>query len=395
MVSSKPVEPPLGDAAPSVTVPTTPTPPPPALQRPKLLIAASGTGGHLFPALATAEALSDCQIEWLGVPDRLETQLVPDCYPLHTVRAEGFQQKLGFKTAISMTRTASRLLLSIFAVRRLLRQGQFQAVLTTGGYIAAPAVVAAQSLGLPVILHESNALPGKVTRWLSPWCTEVALGFEAAAAYLPRAKTCSVGTPVRAQFQASATQDASADMLLADLEIPPQVPVILVVGGSQGAVAVNRLVRQAAPAWFDAGLWVVHLTGDHDPDVNQLNHAQYRVLPFYADMAKLLRRSTLAISRAGAGTLTELAMTATPAILIPYPYAADDHQTYNARVFESAGAALLLPQATLTAEKLQQQLLNLLGSPELPRMAAAAQQLATPNSANDLATLVRESILQR
>ena len=393
MVSSKPVEL-LGNAVPSVSEPvsepTASTPPLSAGQRPKLLIAASGTGGHLFPALATAEVLSDYQIEWLGVPDRLETQLVPDCYPLHTVRAEGFQQKLGVKTAFSTARTASRLLLSILTVRRLLHQGQFQAVLTTGGYIAAPAVVAARSLGLPVILHESNALPGKVTRWLSPWCTQVALGFEAAAAYLPRAKTCVVGTPVRAQFQA-----AASDTLLVDLGIPPQVPVILVVGGSQGAVAVNRLVRQAAPAWFEAGAWVVHVTGDNDPDANQLSHAQYRALPFYADMANLLRRSTLAISRAGAGTLTELAITATPAILIPYPYAAEDHQTYNARVFEAAGAALLLPQAKLTAEALQEHVLNLLGSPELPRMATAAQLLATPNSAIELANLVRAAIVQR
>ena len=137
------------------------------------------------------------------------------------------------------------------------------------------------------------------------------------------------------------------------------------------------------------------LSGQAAPAANQLSHAQYRALPFYADMANLLRRSTLAISRAGAGTLTELAITATPAILIPYPYAAEDHQTYNARVFEAAGAALLLPQAKLTAEALQEHVLNLLGSPELPRMATAAQLLATPNSAIELANLVRAAIVQR
>ena len=366
-----------------------------SVQQPRLLVAASGTGGHLFPALATAALLSDCQIEWLGVPDRLETQLVPDCYPLHTIRAEGFQQKLSLKTAFGAAQKASRLLLSVFEVRRLLHQGRFQAVLTTGGYIAAPAVVAARSLGIPVVLHESNALPGKVTRWLSPWCTQVALGFEAAAAYLPGAKTVCVGTPVREQFQAvvATSETADSETSLLDLEIPPQVPVILVVGGSQGAVAVNRLVRQAAVAWFNAGAWIVHLTGENDPEAGQLTHAQYRALPFYDNMAGLLRRSTLAISRAGAGTLTELAMTATPAILIPYPYAAEDHQTYNARVFEAAGAALLLAQSDLTTEQLQRQVLDLLGSPlALQQMATAAQQLATPNSATDLAALVRQVI---
>jgi UDP-N-acetylglucosamine--N-acetylmuramyl-(pentapeptide) pyrophosphoryl-undecaprenol N-acetylglucosamine transferase len=253
-----------------------------------------------------------------------------------------------------------------------------------------------------VILHESNALPGKVTRWLSPWCTQVALGFEVAARYLPNAQTVTVGTPVRAQFQTDLGAGAGASAgavtnlppldLLQDLDLPPEVPVILVVGGSQGAVAVNRLVRQAAAAWFAAGAWVVHLTGDSDPEANQLSHAQYRALPFYVNMAGLLRRATLAISRAGAGTLTELAITATPAILIPYPYAAEDHQTYNAKVFEAAGAALLMPQSDLTAERLEQQVLTLLGSPELQQMATAAQQLATPDSAELLSALVRQSI---
>ncbi len=359
-------------------------------QRPKLLIAASGTGGHLFPALATAEQLLDYEIEWLGVPDRLETQLVPACYPLHTIAVGGFQQRLGLGTV----RTLGRLTLALFKVRQLLRQGQFEAVLTTGGYIAAPAVIAARSLGLPVILHESNALPGKVTRWLSPWCTVVGLGFATAADYLPRAKTVCVGTPVRQQFRAAQTGiKHSEHSSLSNLPVPDQAPLIVVVGGSQGAVAVNQLVRQAASAWFEQGAWVVHLTGDSDPDVKNLVHPQYLVLPFYSDMAGLLRRATLAISRAGAGTLTELAVTGTPSILIPYPYAAEDHQTYNARVFEAAGAAELYQQAALTPELLQQQVLNLLKSPQqLQQMATATAQLAVQDSAEQLAALVRQQV---
>jgi UDP-N-acetylglucosamine--N-acetylmuramyl-(pentapeptide) pyrophosphoryl-undecaprenol N-acetylglucosamine transferase len=366
--------------------------------RPKLLIAASGTGGHLFPALATAEALSDYRIEWLGVPDRLETQLVPNCYPLHTIAVEGFQQKLGLGTL----RIFSRLLLSVLTVRQLLRQGQFEAVLTTGGYIAGPAVVAARSLGIPVILHESNAMPGKVTRWLSPWCTQVALGFAAAADHLPKAKTIWVGTPVRAQFGDGAqplhhSLDPSLQQrskpALPDLAIPPAAPLIVVVGGSQGAVAVNRLVRQAASAWLEAGAWVVHLTGESDPEASSFSHPHYLALPFYHNMAGLLQQATVAISRAGAGTLTELAMTGTPAILIPYPYAADDHQTYNARIFAQAGAAELWDQSDLSAEQLQQQVSRLLESPQTcQQMATAARSLAVPDSAQQLAALVRQAV---
>jgi UDP-N-acetylglucosamine--N-acetylmuramyl-(pentapeptide) pyrophosphoryl-undecaprenol N-acetylglucosamine transferase len=349
----------------------------------RLLIAASGTGGHLFPAIALAQKLPDYQIEWLGVPNRLETQLVPKEYPLNTIAVEGFQQGFG----LSSIRILGKLAASILEVRRVLKQGNFQGVFTTGGYIAGPAVIAARSLGLPVVFHESNALPGKVTRFFGPWCSAVALGFEVAAKYLPRAKNVCVGTPVRAQFL-----DGTIDAPL-DLEIPDGVPLIVVFGGSQGAVAVNKLVRESAKAWFDAGVYVVHLTGDRDDEADSLKHPQYIALPFYNNMAALLHRATLAISRSGAGSLTELAVCGTPAILIPYPFAAEDHQSYNADVFTKAGAALTLKQSELTAEALQSNVLNLLQSPqELAKMGQKAKAIAVPDSAEKLAQLVREVI---
>jgi UDP-N-acetylglucosamine--N-acetylmuramyl-(pentapeptide) pyrophosphoryl-undecaprenol N-acetylglucosamine transferase len=356
----------------------------------RLLIAASGTGGHLFPALAVAEQLSGGQaegqanwhIEWLGVPDRLETQLVPDRYPLHTIAVTGFQKK----SLINILRVATGLLAAIVQVRRILKRGKFSGVFTTGGYIAAPAILAAWSLGLPTVLHESNALPGKVTRWLSPICTQVAIGFTAAAAYLPRAKTVCLGTPVRAQFLDLAR---TIQPELPGLDIPPDVPVIVVVGGSQGAVAVNRLVRQCAAAWLEAGAWIVHLTGEQDPDVGSFTHDRYISLPFYHQMAGLLQRATLAISRAGAGTLTELAITHTPSILIPYPFAADDHQTHNARAFVAVDGAHSFAQADLTPDLLRSKVLHLLNSPDrLAQMAANTASLAVPDSAARLAILL-------
>jgi UDP-N-acetylglucosamine--N-acetylmuramyl-(pentapeptide) pyrophosphoryl-undecaprenol N-acetylglucosamine transferase len=346
----------------------------------RLLIAASGTGGHLFPALAVAEQLKDYKIEWLGVPNRLEQTLVPSDYPLHTIPVEGFQTRLSLKTLKILFRLVS----SVFQVRSLLRKRKIALILTTGGYIAGPAIIAARLQGIPVILHESNFLPGKVTRWFSRWCTVVALGFEGSSDYLPKTRTCWVSTPVRSQFLTPQPLD---------LPIPDNAPLIVVVGGSQGAVAVNQMVRQCAPAWLQEGAAIAHLTGENDPEAESLKHPRYFSLPFYQNMAGLLQRADLAISRAGAGTLTELAIAKTPAILIPYPYAAEDHQTYNAKVFAEARAAYLYRQADLSAEVLKNQVLELLRSPEkLEQMSEKMAALALVDSAERLAELVRQTV---
>lgn len=346
----------------------------------KLLVAASGTGGHLFPALAVAQKLPDYQIEWLGVPNRVEQELIPKHYPLYTITVEGFQQRLG----LGSLRIFARLTGSVFQVRQLLKAGKFDGVFTTGGYIAWPAIIAARLMGLPVMIHESNAIPGKVTRWLSPLCNTVAIGFESASQYFPRVETVHVGTPVRSDF---------LEPQKLELPIPEDAPLLVVVGGSQGAVSVNQIVRQCAESWFEAGAWIVHLTGGQDPDADSLEHPQYLHMPFYHNMAALLQRANLAISRAGAGTLTELAITKTPAILIPYPYAAEDHQAFNAASFDYTGAALVFRQEQLTPELLTSKVSYLLQSPEiLQAMAEKAAALAVPDSGERLASLMRQLI---
>jgi UDP-N-acetylglucosamine--N-acetylmuramyl-(pentapeptide) pyrophosphoryl-undecaprenol N-acetylglucosamine transferase len=352
-------------------------------QPPKLLIAASGTGGHVFPAIAVAERLPDYQIEWLGVPDRMESKLIPDLYPLHTIRVGGFQKK----SIGHILQVLQRFAIAIVQTRQILKQGKFSGVLTTGGYISAPAIIAAKLLGLPAVLHESNALPGKVTRLFAPWCSEVIVGFADAQARLPKGRITYAGTPVRRQFaeQRSAT--------LEDLAIPDGVPLIAIVGGSQGAVAVNQVVRECVPAWVAAGAWVVHQTGDNDPDVNRVTHPHYITLPFYQKIAALFQRADLVISRAGAATLTELAMTHTPAILIPYPFAAEDHQTFNAKVFANAGAADLLRQPDLSADHLRDRVLALIQQPQtLAQMAQQAGTIAVPDSAEQVAAIVRRHV---
>jgi UDP-N-acetylglucosamine--N-acetylmuramyl-(pentapeptide) pyrophosphoryl-undecaprenol N-acetylglucosamine transferase len=355
----------------------------------------------VFPAVAIAEQLSqdqsqgqsqdqsqskqDWEIEWLGVPDRMEGKLIGDRYRFHTVKVAGFQGKPGLNTI----KTLFRLIGSIASVRKILKRGKFDGVFTTGGYISAPAILAAKSLGLPVVLHESNALPGKVTRTLAPFCTVVAIGFRAAATHL-KAKTLWTGTPVRSQFLQAATP-------VDDLGIPADAKVVAMVGGSQGAVALNQLVRQCAPAWFKQGIWVVHQTGESDPQAKSLVHPQYVSLPFYANMAGLFSRADLVISRSGAGTLTELAMVGVPSILVPYPFAAEDHQAYNAKVFVAAGAAEMFRQPQLLPETLEETVLDLLGrSPESMHkyqvMRSAAKSLSVPDSATQVADLLRRLI---
>ena len=257
-------------------------------------------------------------------------------------------------------------------------------ICTTGGYIAGPTVVAARSLGIPVVLHEANFIPGKVTKLFASFFETIALGFAGTAQFLPKVKTVWVSTPVRSLFR--------EDQPL-DLPIPENRPLIVVAGGSQGAVSVNQQIRPCVAAWVEAGACIVHLTGKNDPDAETFSHPNYLALPFYDNMAGLLQRANLAISRSGAGTLTELAVTNTPSILIPYPFAAEDHQTYNAKVFEEAGAAQVYAQKQLTPKILENVVLDLLRSPEkLTVMAEAASSLAIIDSAEKLADLVRQAV---
>jgi UDP-N-acetylglucosamine--N-acetylmuramyl-(pentapeptide) pyrophosphoryl-undecaprenol N-acetylglucosamine transferase len=344
---------------------------------PRLLVAASGTGGHIFPALAVVEQLPTWQIEWLGVPQRLEAKLVPDRYPLHRVAMSGWQgspwQKLG--SLVQLARATLQ-------VRQILASGQFDVVLTTGGYIAAPTILAARSLGVPVLLHESNCLPGKVTRWLGRFCRLVALGMAETAEHLPGAVTRVVGTPVRAEFY-------QPQPLPADLPIPEGDPLIVVMGGSQGARGLNRLVAACAPAWLEAGAWIVHLTCGSDDGIP--SHPRYRAFPFRADVAALLQRATFAISRAGALSLAELWATATPAILIPYPFAAEDHQYHNALAFVGRGGGVVMRESEANLDLLRQTALAWLAQPQVvAQMAANLKATAPPAASKAVARLLQE-----
>ncbi len=317
---------------------------------PRLLIAASGTGGHIYPALAVAEALpKSWKVSWLGVPDRLETELVPKCYPLSTLRVGGLQGSF-----LNKILRFFQLLTSTFKVLRLLRRQRIQIVFTTGGYISAPVILAAKCCRLPVVLHESNSVPGRVTRLLSRLCEVIALGLPVDKKFLSGSKTLFTGTPVRSSF-------------LTPQPLPDWVPVgsgplIVVMGGSQGSIGLNVMVREIVPELLQIGCRVVHLTGKNDPGLELLHHCNFVETPFSDEMPGLLQNADLAISRAGASSLSELAVCATPAVLIPYPYATDRHQDLNAACAAALGAAVIVHQNESQQEVLRKVVIRLLSN---------------------------------
>jgi len=239
-------------------------------------------------------------------------------------------------------------------------------VFSSGGYIAAPAILAARWCGVPVVLHESNAVPGKVTRLLGRLCSHVAVGLPEAAERLPRCHPLVTGTPVRQAFLEPAPLPAW---------VPAgEGPLVLVMGGSQGAVGLNRMVRPLIPELAAAGCRVVHLTGSNDPEAGRFSLAGVVERPFSDELPGLLQHADLAISRAGAGSLSELAVAGTATILVPYPAAADRHQDANAAAAAALGAAVIVWQHGAGEPALAQAVWRLLG-PRLRHTDSAADPL--------------------
>ncbi|WP_413677211.1 undecaprenyldiphospho-muramoylpentapeptide beta-N-acetylglucosaminyltransferase [Prochlorococcus sp. MIT 0916] len=346
----------------------------------RLLIAASGTGGHIYPALSFADSLPNSwEIEWLGVSNRLEIELVPEKYNLIKLKVGGLQGNI-FRKIFDLC----KLLFASIRVSFLLRQKKINVVFTTGGYISAPSILGAKLTGIPIVLHESNAIPGKVTRLLGRFCDHVALGIPSASEYLPGCRTSFTGTPVRSEF-------------FLDQSLPSWVPIgdgslIVVMGGSQGAIKMNKMVRNILPWLLDKGCRVIHLTGKNDCFYKKLNkvdtHANLVVKQFTNEISALLRNADLAISRAGSGAICELMVTRTPSILIPFPSSADQHQELNAAYMARYGGAVIVNQHDPEKDILKNTISNLLDSNSLTEMKSNMNTYDCLNSKNKIFQII-------
>jgi UDP-N-acetylglucosamine--N-acetylmuramyl-(pentapeptide) pyrophosphoryl-undecaprenol N-acetylglucosamine transferase len=339
----------------------------------RITIMAGGTGGHVFPALAVAQEMRErgWEVDWMGTPDSFESRTVPDHgFPLETIAA----YRLRGQGVTGLLLAPFRLLNAMRQAGKILRRSKPQLVLGMGGFVTGPGGLVSKLLGIPLVIHEQNTIPGLTNRWLAKIAAQVLQAFPDS---FPKTVDAVVtGNPLRQEIITVAPPEER-------LEDRGGSARLLIVGGSLGALALNQ---QLPPALAQLGqpLTVRHQAGKGKAKATRElypSQMQTEVTEFIDDMAEALAWADLVICRAGALTVSELAAVGVASVLVPFPYAVDDHQTRNARYLVDAGAAVLLPQSEMSEEKLVQQLDVLLGDrKKLLEMAVAARSRATPDA---------------
>ena len=346
----------------------------------RAILAGGGTGGHVIPALAIAQQLQKDyagEALFIGTARGIENRLVPAAgFPLRLVQV-GALNRVSLKTRL---KTIFDLPRAVWDSRRILSEFRPDIVIGVGGYASGPAMLAALLSRVPTLVFEPNFVPGFANRLVAPLVSGAAVHFAETGRYFRR---CEVtGVPVREAFFQIAN------------EHPVNTKTLLVFGGSQGAHAINQVVmdsvadlRQRVP-----GIHIVHQTGERDYNDAQAAYANLgdsvEAYRFIDDMPGLFASADLLVCRSGASTVAEVTAAGKPAVFVPFPRAADDHQKRNAEALERAGAAVMLEESKLTRESLVEAISTLLGDPSrLERMGDAARKLSHPNAARDIAAM--------
>lgn len=346
----------------------------------RIIIAGGGTGGHVIPALAIAQQLKRqfaAEILFIGTARGIETRLVPQAgFALELIQV-GALKNVSLMTRV---RTMFDLPRAIAASSRMLTEFDPEVVIGVGGYASGPAMAAAIRRRLPTLAFEPNVVPGFANRMIARWVSSAAVHFEETCRYFPH---CQVtGVPVRAAF----------------FDMPVKAggtPTLLVFGGSQGARAINQAMIESLPGLRVKvpGIHIIHQTGQRDYDRVLAAYEQSgisgEVYKFIDDMPETFGRADLLVCRSGASTVAEIAAAGKPAIFVPFPAAADDHQNVNARALERSGAAVVVEESNLGAAYLVETIAALIGDgSRLRSMSAAAKSLAHPKAVEEIAEMV-------
>jgi UDP-N-acetylglucosamine--N-acetylmuramyl-(pentapeptide) pyrophosphoryl-undecaprenol N-acetylglucosamine transferase len=319
----------------------------------KVVITGGGTGGHFYPALAVAQEIKrrnpDVDILFIGSSRGIEAKAAPDAgFPVKFIRSAGFagnpkklinfciQNPVGLMQALS-----------------ILKKTKPELVIGSGGFVSFPVLSAARILRIPFVILEQNVLPGKVNRLMAKWAKKVLASFEASKRYLPESGTIITGNPIRREI-VEQTREKGREKL----NLSGETFTLVITGASQGARSINSAVLKSLPRWKKQGWQVLHLVGRNNYEemkkatesyVNDFKE-EYRCIDYTEDMASVYASADLVVARAGASTLAEITARGLPAVLIPYPYAADNHQEKNARWVEETGGAKVILDSVVEEE---------------------------------------------
>ena len=352
----------------------------------KVLFAAGGTGGHIFPAIAVAKEIMkrypDAEVLFVGTARGLETRIVPECgFQLSLIHSAGLKN-VGF---VGQIKGLAVLPKSFLEARQIMRQFRPHVVVGAGGYVSGPVVAMAAIMGVPTLVMDSNALPGFTNRRLARFIDKAALTFEVSLPFFGK-KGVVTGNPVRHEF----------------FEVPAkergEQAHVLVFGGSQGARAINNAMADALEPLgrFNGNLSITHQTGEADFERIRMAYADSTftnadVRPFISDMSGEFAKADIIISRAGATTCAELSAAGKASIMIPLPTAADDHQRKNAEALESGGASKMILQSELSGERLSEEIGKMIESPQMiTSMEKAAKAMGRVDAAEKTADLIEE-----
>ena len=353
----------------------------------RLIITGGGTGGHLFPGIALAQAMMQefpgCEVLFIGTERKIDkTALAAMGFKTTTIKSQGLKGKsLGAKLSALLHLPAS-----LLEAIKIIRNFKPDLVFGVGGYVTGPVVLAAKLLGVTTCIHEQNSIPGLANKMLGHVADKIFVSLPGSEKYFPARKTIFSGNPVR-----HAILKKARDMKTGNKNEPP---TLLVLGGSQGARRLNSLLLEAAEkclADIAPPLRIIHQTGEHDMDFVRQRYAELglnaQVEAFYTDMASLYAEADLVVSRAGATTLAEITVFHKPVILVPFPYAADNHQEINGRYLVEAGGALMFRQADLSGEKLGLEIKRILADEKFrAQMAQNLKRIARPEATKIIVT---------
>ncbi len=359
----------------------------------RVVIACGGTGGHLFPGLAVAEELKSRGHEILLIVS--EKAIDATALKAHPeFRAEKLPS-VGMPSILSpaFVRFLRRSWESLGHCRGVCRKFRPAAVLGMGGFTSTAPLLAGRMQKLPTFIHESNVIPGRANKLAARFVTKVLLGFQACEERFPGRDCVVTGTPVRKTL-GDPLPKAEA---LAAFKLDDSRATLLVMGGSQGAAGLNQALFRAAPLLKTLPIQIIHLTGDRDDRLAAANYQReeipHYVAPFHHKMEEVYSAADLVVSRAGAASLSEISLFGLPSVLIPYPHATDDHQTFNAQVFVDGGAAELQPEARIAPETFAAQVSNLLtDTRRRDQMSAASRAILPRNAAGNVADEIERAV---